>query len=68
MLDTVYARVQAAEDTRRADETIAVRDAEIGTMRTTIESVTTYHALEFTAYVYRLWMMCLGCLVSHVHA
>jgi hypothetical protein len=25
-------------------------------MRTTIESVTTYHALQFIAYVYRVWI------------
>jgi hypothetical protein len=42
MVGSIYGRVQAAEDSRRADETIAARDTEIGTMRSTIESVTTY--------------------------
>jgi hypothetical protein len=45
MLNTVHGRVQAAEDTRRATETIAVRDAEIGTMRGTVESVIASSAL-----------------------
>jgi hypothetical protein len=36
-----HACVQAAEDTRRANETIAVRDTEIDRMRVTTESVTT---------------------------
>jgi hypothetical protein len=45
MPDTAHAGVQAAEDTRRANETIAARDAEIGTMRGTVESVIASSAL-----------------------
>jgi hypothetical protein len=59
MLGSVYGRVQAAEDTRRTDETTAVLDAEIGRMRGAIESVTTYCSQLFTEFclpdVYCVW-------------
>jgi hypothetical protein len=39
MLATDHACAQATEDTRRANDTISARDAEINTLRTTIELV-----------------------------
>jgi hypothetical protein len=73
MLDTAHARVQAAEDTRRANQTIAARDAEIGTMRGTIGSVIACCVVVSIAqYVCKMWMcvckLALPCVVVWVLA